>query len=58
MKKARIRIIYSIPKLKVNAKLALVIRREDSDIGDQVYLGTGNFNEKTAKLYGDHGLFT
>ncbi len=58
MKKAGIRILYSIPKLKVHAKLALVIRKEDSEIGDQVYLGTGNFNEKTAKLYGDHGLFT
>jgi polyphosphate kinase len=58
MKKAGIKIIYSIPKLKVHAKLALVIREEGSVIGDQVYLGTGNFNEKTAKLYGDHGLFT
>lgn len=58
MKKAGIRILYSIPKLKVHAKIALVIRSEGSEIGDQVYLGTGNFNEKTAKLYGDHGLFT
>ena len=58
MTKAGIRIIYSIPKLKVHAKLALIIRREDSKHGDQVYLGTGNFNEKTARLYGDHGLFT
>ncbi|MDF1571037.1 MAG: polyphosphate kinase 1 [Bacteroidales bacterium] len=58
MKKAGIRILYSIPKLKVHAKIALVIRGEESEIGDQVYLGTGNFNEKTAKLYGDHGLFT
>jgi polyphosphate kinase len=58
MQKAGIRILYSIPKLKVHAKLALVIREAGSEIGDQVYLGTGNFNEKTAKLYGDHGLFT
>ncbi len=58
MNKAGIKIIYSIPKLKVHAKLALVIRNEGSETGDQVYLGTGNFNEKTAKLYGDHGLFT
>lgn len=58
MKKAGIRILYSIPRLKVHAKLALVIRKESSEIGDQVYLGTGNFNEKTARLYGDHGLFT
>lgn len=58
MKKAGIKIIYSIPKLKVHAKLALVIRDGNSELGDQVYLGTGNFNEKTAKLYCDHGLFT
>lgn len=58
MNKAGIRIIYSIPRLKVHAKLALVIREENSEVGDQVYLGTGNFNEKTARLYGDHGLFT
>ncbi len=58
MQKAGIRILYSIPKLKVHAKLALVIREPGSETGDQVYLGTGNFNEKTAKLYGDHGLFT
>ncbi|MBN1132785.1 MAG: polyphosphate kinase 1 [Bacteroidales bacterium] len=58
MTKAGISIIYSIPKLKVHAKLALVIRRKGSKFGDQVYLGTGNFNEKTARQYCDHGLFT
>lgn len=58
MTQAGIKIIYSIPKLKVHAKLALVNRKPYSEIGDQVYLGTGNFNEKTARLYGDHGLFT
>ncbi len=58
MTKAGIRIIYSIPNLKVHAKIALVIRKKGSKHGDQAYLGTGNFNEKTARLYGDHGLFT
>ncbi len=58
MTKAGIRIIYSFPKLKVHAKIALVIRRKGSKHGDQAYLGTGNFNEKTARLYCDHGLFT
>lgn len=58
MTKAGIRIIYSIPKLKVHAKISLVIRKKGSKHGDQAYLGTGNFNEKTARLYGDHGLFT
>ncbi len=58
MTKAGIKIIYSIPKLKVHSKLAMIIRKTGSKLGDQVYLGTGNFNEKTARLYGDHGLFT
>ncbi len=58
MTKAGVRIIYSIPKLKVHAKITLVIRKKGSKYGDQAYLGTGNFNEKTARLYGDHGLFT
>lgn len=58
MTKAGIRIIYSIPKLKVHAKIALVIRKKGSRHGDQAYIATGNFNEKTARLYGDHGLFT
>ncbi len=58
MTKAGIRIIYSFPKLKVHAKLAMIIRKKGAKYGDQVYLGTGNFNEKTARLYCDHGLFT
>jgi polyphosphate kinase len=58
MTKAGIRIIYSIPKLKVHAKIALIIRKKGTKYGDQAYLGTGNFNEKTARLYCDHGLFT
>ncbi len=58
MKKAGIKIIYSIPNLKVHAKIALIIRKPDSKYTSQAFLGTGNFNEKTARLYGDHGLFT
>ena len=40
------------------AKIAVIIRKKGSKNGDQAYLGTGNFNEKTARLYGDYGLFT
>jgi polyphosphate kinase len=36
----------------------LVIRKKGAKYGDQAYLGTGNFNEKTARLYGDHGILT
>jgi polyphosphate kinase len=55
---AGVRTIYSMPKLKVHAKLALVVRREDGKRRRYAYLSTGNFNEKTARVYTDHGLFT
>jgi len=59
MEKAGIKIIYSIPGLKVHAKMALVIRRSGGvRKRSYAYLSTGNFNEKTAKLYADHGFFT
>lgn len=58
MKKAGINIIYSIPNLKVHAKVALIIRKPDAKLKSMAFLGTGNFNEKTARLYGDHGIFT
>ncbi|HEC41544.1 MAG TPA: polyphosphate kinase 1 [Bacteroides sp.] len=59
MKKAGIRIIYSIPGLKVHAKVALVIKKQiKKKQAAYAFLSTGNFNEKTARIYADHGLFT
>ena len=59
MEEAGVRIIYSIPGLKVHAKMALVIRRSGNvQKRSFAYLSTGNFNEKTARLYADHGFFT
>nr|WP_321452310.1 polyphosphate kinase 1 [uncultured Carboxylicivirga sp.] len=59
MEKAGIKIIYSIPGLKVHAKMALVLRRVNGVRKRSfAYLSTGNFNEKTARLYTDHGFFT
>jgi polyphosphate kinase len=58
MEGAGIRIIYSIPGLKVHAKVALVIRKTGDIKRGYAYLGTGNFNESTATIYADHGLFT
>ena len=61
MEQAGIRIIYSIPGLKVHAKVAVIIRK-DSEEGnkrrDFAYLSTGNFNEKTARVYSDMALLT
>lgn len=58
METAGIKIIYSIPGLKVHAKVALVTRKSGAGIKKYAYLGTGNFNETTARIYADHGLFT
>lgn len=60
MEKAGIRIIYSIPKLKVHAKVALILRKDlaGHKLTSYAYISTGNFNEKTATLYADCGLFT
>lgn len=59
MEEAGVKITYSIPRLKVHAKTAL-IKREDEDGVERkyAYLGTGNFNEKTANIYSDLGLLT
>lgn len=61
MEQAGIRIIYSIPGLKVHAKVAVILRKnteEGNKRRDFAYLSTGNFNEKTAKIYSDMALLT
>ncbi len=51
-------VLYGLAGLKVHAKIALVLRREPDGIRRYVHLGTGNYNERTARLYTDFGLFT
>jgi polyphosphate kinase len=59
MENAGVKIIYSVPGLKVHAKIALVTRKnKQHQVKRYAYLGTGNFNEITARIYTDHGLFT
>lgn len=58
LKNAGVKVLYSYPGLKVHAKLCLVTRVEGSVKRRYGYLSTGNFNEKTAQLYTDHGMFT
>ncbi|HEU0051949.1 MAG TPA: polyphosphate kinase 1 [Longimicrobium sp.] len=55
---AGVRVVHGLPGLKVHAKLVLVARREDGAARDYVLLSTGNFNERTARIYGDHALLT
>ena len=61
MEQAGIRIIYSIPGLKVHAKVAVILRKDTEDgckRRDFACLSTGNFNEKTARIYSDMALLT
>jgi len=51
-------VIYGIAGLKTHAKLLLIIRREEHGIRRYVHAATGNYNDKTAKLYSDVGLMT
>lgn len=51
-------VIYGIPDHKVHCKLALVSRKEGRRSTTYGYLSTGNFNEVTSHIYGDHALFT
>jgi polyphosphate kinase len=58
MEKAGVTISYSIPKIKVHSKIALVLKKGKDGVKGYGYVGTGNFNETTAKFYTDHALFT
>ncbi len=51
-------VVYGVARLKVHSKAMLIVRRETEGVRRYVHLGTGNYNEKTARLYGDLGLFT
>jgi polyphosphate kinase len=55
---AGVRILYSMQGLKVHAKIAFIVSREGDGRRLYAYLSTGNFNEKTARIYTDHGIFT
>lgn len=55
---AGIKVIFGIPALKVHSKLCIVHRKEKGHIVKYAHIGTGNFHEKTAKIYTDFSLFT
>ena len=58
MKAAGVKIINSIPRLKVHAKVALVKRQEGKELKNYSFLATGNFNESTGRFYTDHVMFS
>jgi len=51
-------VVYGIPGLKVHAKIAQVIKRQNGKLKSYVHLGTGNYNPSTAKIYTDMSYFT
>ncbi len=58
LEKAGCHVIYGLVGLKTHSKITLVVRREENGIRRYVHLGTGNYNDSTAKLYTDLGLLT
>ena len=58
LEKAGCHVIYGLVGLKTHSKITLVVRREEDGIRRYVHLGTGNYNDSTAKQYTDCGLMT
>ncbi|GIO87881.1 RNA degradosome polyphosphate kinase [Paenibacillus faecis] len=58
LEKAGCHVVYGLVGLKTHAKILLVVRQEGRDLTRYVHVGTGNYNDITAKLYTDIGLFT
>lgn len=58
LEKAGCHVFYGVPKLKTHSKITLVVRKEPTGLRRYVHLATGNYNDVTARLYTDMGLFT
>ncbi len=58
LEEAGCHVIYGLVGLKTHSKIVLIVRKERDGIKRYVHLGTGNYNDKTAKLYTDMGLMT
>jgi len=58
LERSGVHVVYGLIGLKIHCKVALVVRREQDRIARYVHLATGNYNEVTAHLYTDLGMFT
>jgi polyphosphate kinase len=58
LEEAGVHVVYGIPGLKTHVKAIVVARREGDRVREYVHIGTGNYHQKTARLYTDFGLFT
>ncbi|PJG58980.1 polyphosphate kinase 1 [Aeromonas cavernicola] len=55
---AGVKVVFGVPSLKIHSKLCLITRHENGESVRYAHIGTGNFNEKTAKIYTDFSLLT
>ena len=55
---AGVKVLFGLPTLKIHSKLCLITRKENGKNVRYAHIGTGNFNEKTAKIYTDFAIFT
>ncbi len=58
LEQAGCHVIYGLKGLKTHSKITLIVRKEENGIRRYVHLGTGNYNDQTAKIYTDFGLWT
>ncbi|MCU7557325.1 RNA degradosome polyphosphate kinase [Macrococcus sp. TMW 2.2395] len=58
LEEAGCHVIYGMTHLKTHSKITLVVKKEDDEVVPYVHLGTGNYNDKTAKIYTDMGIIT
>lgn len=58
LEEAGCHVLYGVSELKTHSKITLIIRKEDGKIQPYLHLGTGNYNDKTAKIYTDMGIIT
>ena len=58
LQKAGAHVVYGIVGKKTHGKMILVVRREGQHLRRYAHFGTGNYHEKTARLYTDYGMFT
>jgi polyphosphate kinase len=58
MTQAGIKVVYNFPKIKIHAKIALIVRKENGKLVQYAHLGSGNYNTVTTRIYGDIGYLT
>ena len=58
LEKAGVHVVYGLVGLKTHCKLALVIREEEGTLRSYCHIGTGNYSQKTSRIYEDYALFT